>query len=133
MKTLVLTCSLLVLTAASVRATHIAGSDMEFVCLGNDSFEVIYRIYRDCQGIALDNTIPITLQTQGCSPQRTVSFTLHLDTIKPIRYLCRDLKSICEGGSFRFGMLEYTYRDIVGLNQVFPGGLDPACCLVNVS
>lgn len=92
MKKLLLLTLLLFLSSVSTFATHIAGSDMEFRCLGKDTFEVTYRIYRDCGpgNAPLGNALPITLSTLDCFPSRSASTNLQRDSITPLRYLCDD-------------------------------------------
>jgi hypothetical protein len=136
MKKLLLLTLLLFLSSVSTFATHIAGSDMEFQCLGKDTFEVTYRIYRDCGpgNAPLGNALPITLSTLDCFPSRSASTNLQRDSITPLRYLCDDKKTICEpGGTFPFGIEEHLYRGIIILSQLFPGGLDSTCCKIRVN
>jgi len=40
----------------SARATHVMGADIEWTCLGNDTFLITAHAYRDCNGIPLDGT-----------------------------------------------------------------------------
>ena len=132
---LLLTC-LLILSNVSVRATHIAGSDMEFRCLGKDTFFITYRIYRDCGpgNAQLGNTLPISFNTLDCSPSRSAFTNLTRDSIIPLRYLCNGKKTICEpGGSFPFGIEEHLYTGTIILSQLFPGGLDSNCCRIRVN
>lgn len=136
MKRSVLVFVLFIFSFFHSRATHIAGSDMEFRCLGKDTFEVTYRIYRDCApgNALLGNNLSIDLATLGCSSNRSASINLVRDTIMPLRYLCDGRKTICEpGGTFQFGIEEHIYRGTVILSQLFPGGLDSTCCTVKVS
>src|SRR5665213_2079808 len=40
----------------SARATHVMGADIQWICVGKDSFEIIVKAYRDCNGIPLGGT-----------------------------------------------------------------------------
>lgn len=115
------------------KASHMVGSDMEFRCLGNDSFRIILRIYRDCNGIQLNPTPSIWLTTMGCSPSKTASSTMTRVSIKPVDYMCNGAKNVCDSGAFPFGVEEHRFEDTVHLSQIFTGGLDPNCCWIKVS
>ncbi|MBT6835180.1 MAG: hypothetical protein HOA61_03980, partial [Bacteroidetes bacterium] len=44
----------------SSSATHIAGGEMSWTCVGQDSFLVTLTIYRDCNGVQLASAnIPV--------------------------------------------------------------------------
>ena len=35
-----------------LRATHVAGGDISYQCLGGNQYQIKLRLYRDCQAIA---------------------------------------------------------------------------------
>lgn len=117
-----------------LKATHIAGSDMEFQCLGNDSFRITFRIYRDCSpgNAALGSSIPVSFSPVSCSLSQ-VTTNFNRTAVTPIRFKCngREWASICEGGTFPFGIEEHVYTQTVYLKQLFPT-IDSNCCLIKV-
>ena len=117
-----------------LHATHIAGSDMEFKCLGNDSFIITFRIYRDCSpgNAALSSSIPVNFTPVGCS-LNPATVNISRQSVTPIRFKCngREWASICENGTFPFGIEEHLYTQVVNLKSLFPT-LDSNCCLIKV-
>jgi gliding motility-associated-like protein len=123
----------ILLFSSPAQASHMAGSDMEFKCLGKDSFKIVLRVYRDCNGIPINATPSINFSTVNCTPSKSASTSMTRTLIRPVRFMCGGQKNICEGGSFPFGMEENRFEVTVGLQQLFPGGLDSNCCWIKVS
>ena len=58
---------LFVVQSTEVKASHLAGMDISYVCLGgNDSFRVQITVYRDCNGICARLTMPINFSSASC-------------------------------------------------------------------
>ncbi|MCC6684245.1 MAG: T9SS type A sorting domain-containing protein [Bacteroidia bacterium] len=114
------------------KASHVAGSDMEFQCLGADSYKVILRIYRDCNGIMMNPTPQITFVPVAPCSQGSKSVTMTRTLFKPLRFICDYQKSVCEGGSFPFGIEENRFEATVVFKNLWLGGLDPNCCWLKV-
>jgi gliding motility-associated-like protein len=129
----VLTLAGILFFIAPAKASHMAGSDMEFKCLGKDTFKIILRIYRDCNGIPINPNPQISFKTMGCTPAKSATTTMTRTLVRPVRFMCGGQKNICEGGSFPFGMEENRFEVTVRLQQLFPGGLDSNCCWIRVS
>jgi len=95
------------------KATHCAGSDISWQCIGQDSFFLRLNFYRDCSGI----NAPVTanLAIAGCSPTNLV-----LPLINPggteVSQLCVSQigNSTCSLG-FLPGMKNYIYETIAVL------------------
>ena len=122
----------LLVNLQSAQATHVAGSDIQFRCLGKDTFEITLKIYRDCSGIQLGAPASLSFNTVGCSPNKSANVNLPRISISPVRFMCGGQRNICEGGSFPFGMEEHTFKATVRLQDIFPGGLDPNCCKISI-
>ena len=56
MKNCFLLLSLLLLQLQPAKASHVLGGEMSYKCLGNGIFEFTVAFYRDCSGIAWDQT-----------------------------------------------------------------------------
>ena len=70
-----------------LKADHMMGSDIEYVCISPGKYKIITKIYRQCQGIPLY----FSSITMYCDNQSyTVSVT---------RTSIRDITPTCSGGS----------------------------------
>lgn len=112
---------LIALTATGIfstaNASHVAGADLTYECLGNNQYLVTLNAYRDCEGIDMDATETIDL-VSDCGSSLTA--TLPLDYSEEISQLCQSelQNSTCSGGQLP-GMEIYSYSAIVTL--------DPPC------
>src|SRR6185437_13660309 len=107
----------------SAQATHVMGADMEWKCLGNDTFELIVHAYRDCNGIPLSGT-NLNYFTAGdtCAPSPVPA--------NPDVCCGTDVTPVCDrsctrcisnsGCPFPYGIEEFTITAIVYL--------PPNCC-----
>ncbi|MCX6273950.1 MAG: PKD domain-containing protein [Bacteroidetes bacterium] len=96
-------------------ATHSMGSDLTYRCVGNNTYEITLSFYRDCVGIAADDSayVEATSSCQGayyCYLQRVPG------TGQEITPICPSEVSTCNGGVFT-GIQEYVYQ----LTVILPG------------
>jgi len=125
-----------------VEASHVAGVDVTYQCLGNDSFLITVNVFRDCSGVGW-SAPSITVQlTSTCG--QTFNATLNtINTTGPngtpvginISQLCPNALNLssCNGGSLP-GMQLYQYQGIVVLNppcNTWTIGYTPPCCRNN--
>lgn len=106
------------------KASHIAGADISYQCVGNDSFLITVNVFRDCSGISFNPTSINIDITNPCGPLNT---TLTLQTTNQISgnnaigievsQLCPQSlpNSSCNNGTLP-GMELYTYQGIFVLN-----------------
>ncbi|MFH1321853.1 MAG: PKD domain-containing protein [Bacteroidota bacterium] len=102
-----------VVHTTEVKATHCAGIDMSYECLGgNDSFRVVVSFYRDCGGIAAPAAFTIDIRSASCGVSfSTVASLISVGEITPT---CPTTFTTCVGGVFP-GREEYVYVDTVTL------------------
>ncbi|MBL4652696.1 MAG: gliding motility-associated C-terminal domain-containing protein [Flavobacteriales bacterium] len=106
---------LLLMGYSSVKATHVAGADITYECIGTDSFLVRLNVFADCGGTPFSSTTETIDISSSC-------FTgpLILSLLNPggteISQLCAadQGSSTCNGGSLP-GMLMYTFEGIIEL------------------
>lgn len=107
--------------APVARATHIAGGEIYYECLGGNNYRITMVVYRDCAGQYLDNSYQLDVQ----SPCGNTSFTVSTPGGTEISQLCQPMagNSTCHGGTLP-GMQEYVYTGTVNL---------PPCNYWNIS
>lgn len=113
---LILTLALLGYTSNS-HATHIAGGNFTYTCVGQDSFLITLALWRDCAGIAAPNNVTVTF-TNSCGTTFNQALTLQPgggpNGSNQISDLCTSQLSqtTCNGGTLP-GMEMYIYQAIV--------------------
>ncbi|HEY0979155.1 MAG TPA: hypothetical protein VGE21_16910, partial [Flavobacteriales bacterium] len=109
LRRLVHMASLLLITAIPASATHIAGGEIYWECIGNGDYRFSLVIYRDCAGQALNNSYTLHLN----SPCGIDSVVVDLQSQVEISQLCNAQlsNSRCNGGT-QPGIQEYTYTGV---------------------
>lgn len=100
------------LAIGSLQASHIAGGEIYWQCLGNNEYEVTLVLYRDCEGIPVNQSETIDIQ----SPCGTQTVTVTAGPPTEISQLCDGQlsNSTCNGGTLP-GIEQYIYTGIVTL------------------
>jgi hypothetical protein len=79
-------------------AGHIAGASMSYLDMGGNQYEVSVRIYRDCQGLPLTNTIPVCYSSADSNYYSTELAAIQSVTqLPPFPYL-PPMTTSCNGG-----------------------------------
>jgi hypothetical protein len=100
-------------------ATHAVGADLTYQCLGNNTYEISLRFYRDCSGTAAPTNPSISIVgDNGCSSV-TSSLTLSQIAFQEVSQVCAGTQTTCSGGATQ-GTNEYLYRGQV----ILPSGCD---------
>jgi gliding motility-associated-like protein len=102
--------SFIALGAHQARATHAMGSDLRYECLGGNTYRFTLRVYRDCQGSALNPTQVIAFQSASCGVARFVQVANRV-SITELSPLCpaQQPNSTCNGGILP-GVEEHVYE-----------------------
>jgi hypothetical protein len=61
--------------AREATASHYQGTELTYTCIAPGMYQVQFKVYRDCLGASIPNSIPVTLSPQGCGTQRVVSLS----------------------------------------------------------
>ena len=77
-------------------ASHAAGADLQYECLGNGEYKFTLNLYRDCKGVSAPNPVDITVSSSCFSNQ----LSLAKDTVQQTDPFCNPNLSSCNGGSF---------------------------------
>ncbi len=98
-------------------ATHFAGSDLTYTCLGGTSYKITLTFYRDCSGVTVSNTAQISF---NCSSNSNFNFSVQLPQIPgtglEITPGCLAVPTRCSGQQYpNWGIQEYVYEGTVTL------------------
>lgn len=91
------------------QATHALGGDLMYEQLSPTEFEVTLRLYRDCNGIAMDGYAEI-FWTGSCGSGSDFAFRTSYSDITPI---CPTMQTSCQGGSGITGIEEHIYTAVI--------------------
>ena len=105
---------LLSLSAEKANATHAMGADLTYDYLGNNTYRIMLKFYRDCSGIPAPPAPYVTVSSATCGI--TTYLNLNLVSVTEISQLCASAVSTCRGGTF-FGAEQYIYTGIISLQQ----------------
>ena len=96
-------------------ASHFAGADLTYTCLGGNTYLITYSFYRDCSGISAPSSINITF---NCSSNSAFNFNSTLQRIagtgQEITPGCSAVPTECSGGN-QYGIQEYVFQGQVTL------------------
>mgnify|MGYP001162731325 CR=1 FL=1 len=104
------------------QASHAAGAEITYRCLGGDTFQLTYHFYRDCGGVSPPSVGQLNRTTGGgnrtfitCTAggSKTPSWTA-TDT-NDVTPICSGSSSECDGGTVP-GIEEYIFMDTIILN-----------------
>ncbi len=96
----------------SLKASHLAGAEITYQCVGPYQYQVSLVIYRDCGGINLATTETINYSSAACGT--TSSAALQLISVTDITPVCPSGSSSC-GGSGAYGIERILYSGIITL------------------
>ncbi len=93
-------------------ASHVAGGEISYACIGPNQYQVTLSFYRDCNGISANSTEVINYRSTACGVNASLS--LNLISITDITPLCPSVSSACGGGG-ALGVERMVYRAILTL------------------
>ena len=97
-------------------ATHLAGSDISYTCLGANNYRVELTFYRDCAGSPAPLGVGIEFRSATCSQYFTDTLLQVIGTGGEITYPCPTLVTSCEDSTSSIpGIQQYKYTGIVTL------------------
>jgi hypothetical protein len=94
------------------KATHVAGGEIIYECLGNGQYQFSLILYRDCAGTTLGTSYTLDF-TSPCGNQ---SLTVDVDTVFEVSQLCEDQLpfSSCNGGNLP-GLEQHVFTGTITL------------------
>lgn len=104
------------------QASHLAGAELSYTCLGNNRYQVTLKLYQDCNGINLPNSINLGITGSGTCSGFLPSVLVTLGSTVEVPTVCESQMSQtnCNSGSFP-GFKELTYTGVLDLS-IYPTG-----------
>lgn len=115
------------LFSKSASADHVMGADIQWKCLGNDTFKIIFKFYRDCRGISRWSTASLSFYSDSCASSLSGTLNCNRVSIVDITPVCNADKP-CDPSNtmlpaIPYGIEEHTYE-----GKIFLGGNYANCC-----
>ena len=126
------TICLLMLNPTKLSATHVAGSDISYACLGKKKYKITFNIYRYCgcssAGLGATASVIISPAAGGCSSITLSASRVSIIDVTPV---CLTAAGICSGGCGK-GIEEHKYEIIVNLDSApYKTWAASGCCQIN--
>ncbi len=87
-------------------ASHSAGADLTYKCLGGNNYRFFFTFYRDCGGIAADSSYSFW-GTSSCGA--AISIVVYLDSAKEVRHLCPSFFTKCTNSNSPYMGIQACY------------------------
>ncbi|MCC6722504.1 MAG: hypothetical protein IT243_09910, partial [Bacteroidia bacterium] len=120
---------LLGILVSDVKATHMMGADITYYCLGNNKFNIIIKLYRDCRGVAIG--APSSTIKCASNSNTIASFTPTEIKVRDITPTCSSTGKACNPpntyGTGK-GIEEHTYSYTYDFTTAKKNG----CCRVRI-
>ncbi|WP_341906388.1 T9SS type A sorting domain-containing protein [Fluviicola taffensis] len=100
------------LTSLTLRASHMAGSEITYTCIGPNQYQVKLVTYRDCSGISADASTIINYKSVACGVNASIQ--LNLQSTVDITPVCNSAVSTCSGGTVH-GIEKLVYTGVLTL------------------
>jgi hypothetical protein len=97
----------------SLLASHEAGGEITYTCIGPNQYAITLTLYRDCSGISAATTYPLNYRSNACGVNANV--TLNWQSTTDITPLCPSANSACNGGGGSIGFERLIYTGILTL------------------
>ena len=114
-----------------VKASHFAGADMTYTCLGGNTYLISISFYRDCSGISAPTSITVNF---SCSSNSNFNFNASLQKIpgtgQEVTPACSTMFTKCNNG-YNYGIQEYVYQAQITLNPCNNWVMSYASCCRN--
>lgn len=97
-------------------ATHLAGSDISYTCLGGNTYRVELTFYRDCAGSPAPLGVGIEFRSASCNQYFTDTLLRVVGTGGEITYPCATQVTSCEDSTSSIpGIQQFKFSGIISL------------------
>lgn len=111
------TLTILTVTINNSFASHFAGADLTYKCLGGNDYLITLSFYRDCSGVTMSGYMPATVNF-SCTSNSAFNFSASLPAIagtgNEVTPGCSAIPTKCSNGS-NYGVQEYVMQAQVTL------------------
>ena len=104
----------LILSSNISFASHIAGADLTYTCLGGNTYLIHFAFYRDCSGISEPSSVSINFKSVSCGQNFNATLYKISGTGGEVTPACPSQPTTCSGGSI-YGLREWIYEAQVTL------------------
>jgi gliding motility-associated-like protein len=111
-------------------ASHVAGCDLTYQCLGGNTYQITLSFYRDCSGVTADASSTVNF-TSSCGSS-SVTLSQISGSGAEITSTCPGQTTSCSGGSL-YGLQEYIYQGQVTLSPCADWTMSYTMCCRNPS
>ena len=116
------------------QASHMAGGEVTYSCIGQDSFLITLKVFRYCSGIGFNATTVTVNPTSSCGGSTSIQLTRLAGPLTgggwDISQICSSQQSNCASGSTT-GYEEFIYQGIFVATprcNCWTIGYSPPCC-----
>ena len=111
----------------AAKADHVMGADIQWKCLGNDTYQIIFKFYRDCRGIPKSGSVTLSFTSDSCANSRSGSITCNRVSLTDITPVCSANKP-CNPANTMLTSIPYGIEEHRFEGKVYLGGTYTACC-----
>jgi gliding motility-associated-like protein len=115
------------LFSKNAQADHVMGADIQWKCLGHDTFKIIFKFYRDCRGIPKSNTVSLQFSSDSCSNSYSGSLNCNRVSLVDITPVCTNSKP-CVPANTMLSSIPYGIEEHRFEGTVYLGGSYANCC-----
>lgn len=97
----------------NINASHVAGCDLSYTCIGGNTYQITLTFYRDCSGVSADASSTIYFNSSCGST--SVTLNQISGSGAEITSVCPGQTTSCSGGSM-YGLQRYVYQGNITLS-----------------
>lgn len=89
-------------------ATHIAGADLTYKCLGGNDYLITFTFYRDCSGVEAPDNLDVSIESSCYDPFNLTLYRID-STGTEVTPTCSSQVTSCKGGNL-YGLQQFIYQ-----------------------
>ncbi len=117
----------------SIQATHFMGGNINYECIGPNTYNVFVSIFRDCNGTDFDLELDVNVTSPTCNINTTYQAQLVTSYPQIVTPICPGEPDVCEGTGGTYGVEFYFYKIAITIPDNCPDVLFNVyeCCRNN--
>jgi hypothetical protein len=113
LKKLAITLTILFTCLTNAYSSHLSGGEISYTCVGVNQYEVTLKLFRDCDGVDLNDNEILSWNSVSCGASGSIS--LDRESMEDITPICVSEESSCGTGTGSDGIELHIYKGIVTL------------------